>query len=107
MNKQHWQTTLGGFLSSTGKGLAGIGMLMQLTQLSPTSNVLTPAMLTVLWYIALVGVVMGIVGTQLTAWFAADATTVNNIAAAVDQINQQGASPLSAPAATKPPTPTP
>ena len=101
MNKQHWQTTLGGFLSSTGKGLAGIGMLMQLTQLSPTSNVLTPAMLAVLWYVALVGVVMGIVGTQLTAWFAADATTVNNIAAAVDQINQQGTSPAAPPAATK------
>ena len=105
MNKQHWQTTLGGFLSSTGKGLAGIGMLMQLTQLSPTSNILTPAMLSALWYIALAGVVMGVVGTQLTAWFAADAKTVNNIGAAVDTINQDGPSPMAAPAASKPPTP--
>jgi hypothetical protein len=41
-------------------------------------------------------------GKSLTALFAADASTVKNIAAAVDQINQQGASQSAAPATTKP-----
>ena len=98
----HTKTTIGGLLSSIGKALTGAGILAQLTQLMPTSNVIPPTILTAIWWITLTGVVLGVVGTVLTAWFAADASTVNNIAAAVDQINQQGSSPMAAPAATKP-----
>ena len=104
MNKQpigHWQTNIGGLLSSLGKGLTGAGVLTQLTQLLPESKFIPDSILVAVWWITLFGVVLGVVGTALTAFFAADAVTVNNIAAAVDQINQQGSSPMAAPATTK------
>lgn len=100
--KQHWQTNLGGAISVTGTTLIGIGVLTQLTQLSPGTSMFSQHQLAVLWYVAVVGFVLSAVGKGLTALFAADAGTVNNIAAAVDQINQQGASPLAAPATTQP-----
>ena len=90
MNK-HWQTNLGGAIGMTGTGLIGIGVL----------GGANPAYQKVCWWIALVGFVISAIGKGLTALFAADAGTVNNIAAAVDQINQQGASPMAAPSTTK------
>jgi|GEM_PF-6905315 hypothetical protein len=96
MNRQHWQTNLGGAISVTGTSLIAVGVLGNLTS-GPHS--------TLLWYVALLGFIFSALGKGITALFAADAGTVNNIAAAVDQINQQGASPSAAPAATKPPTP--
>ena len=96
MNKQHWQTNLGGAISVTGTSLIAVGVLGNLTS-GPHSNLL--------WYMALAGFIFSAVGKGITALFAADAGTVNNIAAAVDQINQQGASPLAPPAAAKPETP--
>jgi hypothetical protein len=102
----HSKTTIGGLLSSVGKALAGTGILAQLTQLLPASNVIPASILLAIWWITLAGVVLGVVGTAMTSWFAADASIVNNVAAAVDQINQKGASPLAAPSATNPPTPT-
>ena len=95
---KNWKTTIGGLLSSTGKALTGGGVLVQLTQLFPASKV-PPSILLACWWIALVGVIMGVLGTVLTAYFAADASTVNEnvqqvakIASAVDKINQQGPS---------------
>ena len=96
------KTTIGGLLSSIGKALTGAGVLAQLTQLLPASNVIPPSILVAVWWITLAGVVLGVVGTAVTAYFAADASTVNNIASAVNTINQQGSNPAAAPAATKP-----
>lgn len=45
------------------------------------------------------------IGKGVTAFFAADAATVNNVAAAVDKINALGSDPGSPPSATKPPFP--
>jgi hypothetical protein len=87
------KTTIGGLLSSIGKGLTGAGVLTQLTQLLPASNVIPPSILVAVWWVTLVGVLLGVVGTTLTAYFAADASTVNNIASAVDKINALGSDP--------------
>lgn len=86
---KNWKTTVGGLLSAIGKGLSGGGVLVQLTQLFPNNKV-PPSILLACWWIALTGVVLSIVGIVWTAFFAADAATVNNIAAAVDKINQAG-----------------
>jgi hypothetical protein len=95
----HSKTTIGALLSSLGKALTGTGILAQLTQLMPSSNVIPPAILTACWWITLIGVVLGVVGTALTGWFTADASTVNNVAAEVDRVNQQGPSVNAQPAA--------
>ena len=100
----HGKTTIGALLSSVGKALTGAGILAQLTQIMPAFNVIPPAILTACWWITLAGVVLGVLGTALTGWFAADANTVNNIASSVDRINKQGQSIYARPAAeNKPP----
>jgi hypothetical protein len=95
MNK-HWQTNLGGAVSVTGTTLIGVGVL---GNLSPGAHS------AVLWYIALVGFICSAIGKGLTSLFAADASTVNNLAASVDRINQEGTSPLAPPATEKQLTP--
>ena len=92
----HWKTNLGGAVSVTGTTLIGVGVLGNLTA-GPHSALL--------WYIALVGFFLSAIGKGLTAVFAADATMVNNIAASVDRLNQQGTSYFAAPAGDKQPTP--
>jgi len=96
------KTNLGGAISVMGTSLIGIGLLSQLTQLSPNSStLLSPTQLAVMWYIALAGFILSALGKGITALFAADATTVNTIAAAVDKINQTGPDSAAAPATTK------
>jgi len=72
----NWRTNLGGAISVTGTGLIGIGVLSQLSQLSPKTQMLSPAQLTVMWYVALAGFVMSCIGKGVTALFSADAKTV-------------------------------
>lgn len=91
----NWKTNLGGAIGITGTGLIGIGVL----------GGANPHYQSVCWWIALVGFFISAFGKGITALFAADASTVKNVAAAVDQINQQGSSPLAAPAETKQITP--
>ena len=70
----NWRTNLGGAVSVTGTTLIGVGLLTQLSQLSPnTANVLTPHQLAAMWYVALTGFVLSAIGKGLTALFAADA----------------------------------
>ncbi len=82
MNTNNWRTNLGGAISVTGTGLIGIGVLSQLSQLSPKTQVLSPEQLAVMWYVALSGFVLSCVGKGVTALFAADAK-------ALDQTKQQ------------------
>jgi hypothetical protein len=70
---QNWRTNLGGSLGTLGTALIGVGTLTQLTQLSPTTNVLTPPQLAALWWVALAGFVISGVGKFFTSLFAADA----------------------------------
>jgi hypothetical protein len=87
----NWKTNLGGAVSVLGTSLIGIGLVPQVG--GTPSKFLT--------YTAVVGFILSALGKSLTALFAADASTVKSIAAAVDQINQQGASQSAAPATTK------
>ena len=66
------KTTIGGLLSSIGKGLTGAGVLVQLTQLIPSDTKIPPSIIVAIWWITLVGVVLGVVGTAVTGYFAAD-----------------------------------
>lgn len=91
----NWRTNLGGALSVTGTTLIGVGVLGNL------SNNLHSA---ILWYVALAGFVLSAAGKGLTSLFAADAKTVNNVAAAVDKVNQEGPSIFALPAVENKPT---
>jgi len=94
----HWQTNLGGAISVTGTTLIGVGVLGNLSH-GPHSAML--------WYVALIGFIMSAVGKGLTALFSADARTVNNVAAEVDRVNQQGPSVFAQPAVENKPPVTP
>ena len=85
---KNWKTNLGGAISLLGTSLLGVGIL---PQIGGANN-------PVLWWIALVGFILKAIGEFLTALFAADATAMNNIAAAVDKINMTGSDPGSGPA---------
>ncbi len=105
---KNWRTNLGGAISVTGTTLIGVGLLTQLSQLSPTSNMLTPHQLLVMWYVALIGFIFSAIGKGITALFAADARRVQSLQ---DQINQStavdsAANPVVEPS-QKPPTTTP
>ena len=89
----NWRTNLGGAVSVLGTSLIGIGLVPQVG--GAPSKLLT--------YVAVTGFILSALGKSLTALFAADATTVKNIADAVDQINQQGSSPFAAPSQTNKP----
>jgi hypothetical protein len=81
----NWRTNLGGAISITGTSLIGIGVLTQLTQLSPdAASMLSPAVYKLMWYAAFVGFVLSAVGKGVTALFAADAKSVKNLQ---EQIN--------------------
>jgi len=91
----NWRTNLGGALSVTGTTLIGAGVLGNLSQSRYSA---------ILWYVALAGFILSAAGKGLTALFAADAKTVNNVAAAVDKVNQEGPSIFAPPAVeNKPP----
>lgn len=103
---KNWKTNLGGAISITGTSLLGVGILPQLSQLSPaTANTLSPHQLGVLWYTALIGFILIGLGKGIAFLFAADADVVNNVAKAVDKINAEGPSPFAPPAVTKTETP--
>lgn len=81
------KTNLGGAISMVGTTLIGVGLLPQLGG----------AHSSVLWYIALAGFILDSIGKGATAYFAADAKVVSNIATAVDTINRIGSNPVAAP----------
>jgi hypothetical protein len=90
----HWQTNIGGAIGTTGTVLLGVGLVPQLLGLP--SKVLTAILVT--------GLVLSAIGKGMTALFAADAKTVNNVAAEVDRVNQEGPSVFAQPALeNKPP----
>lgn len=77
---KNWRTNLGGAISVTGTSLIAIGILPQLSQLSPnTATVLTSHQLALLWYTAFAGFILSCVGKGVTALFSADAKAVKEI----------------------------
>jgi hypothetical protein len=82
---KNWRTTIGGAVSVLGTSLIGVGLLSQLTQISPASKtILTDGQIVAMWWVALVGFILSCVGKFLTALFAADAAQVQTIADQVD-----------------------
>jgi hypothetical protein len=88
----NWKTNLGGAIAVTGTSLIGIGVLTQLTQLSP-DVALPHSVLTGMWYVALDGFILSAIGKGVTALFAADASQVDKIAQTVDKMNALGTDP--------------
>jgi len=82
---KNWRTNLGCAISMTGTALIGIGVLPELSQLSPSTAILSSHQLAILWYTAFAGFVISAIGKGVTALFAADARQVQNIQ---DQMNQ-------------------
>ena len=93
--KNNWKTSLDGAISITGTTLIGVGVIT--TQTSIPSKVIVA--------ITVLGFVLSALGKGITALFAADASTVQNVAAAVDKINALGSDPGQPPSLTKPPFP--
>lgn len=91
---KNWKTNLGGAISVTGTALIGVGLVPQVGGGPSYSQFLT--------ILAIVGFVLSAVGKGVTALFAADAKTVDNIAAAVDHINKLGTNAKAAPSASTP-----
>lgn len=77
--KKNWKTNLGGAIAVTGTALLGVGVLSQLSQLSPDSTMLTEHQLHVMWYVALAGFIMVAIGKGFAFLFAADASQVQDI----------------------------
>ncbi len=83
----NWRTNLGGAISITGTSLIGIGVLTQLTQLSPdAASMLSPAVYKLMWIVALIGFVLSAIGKGVTALFAADAKSVKDIQAQINLV---------------------
>lgn len=74
----NYKTTIGGAVSTLGSSLIGLGLLPQF------STVVDSEEKAILWYLALAGYIVNIVGKFLTSLFAADATEVARIR---DQVN--------------------
>lgn len=95
MTTANWRTNLGGAIGVTGTGLIGIGVLTQLSQLSPKTNMLSDNQLAAMWYVALAGFILSCVGRGITALFAADAKQLEinhqQTVAAINEIKQQTA----------------
>ena len=72
------KTNIGGAISVTGTTLIGIGVLTQLAQFAPNTNV-PPGLLALMWYVALAGFIISAIGKGLTAYFSADANEVETI----------------------------
>lgn len=96
---KNWRTNLGGAIAVTGTSLIGIGVLPQLSQLSPSTSVLTPHQLAALWYVALVGFILSGIGKGITSLFAADAAQVKGLQ---DQISNATTNPQPGPPPTDP-----
>lgn len=94
------KTNLGGAISVTGTTLIGIGVMTQLTQFNPSTNVLTPHQLTVMWYIAVAGFVISAIGKGVTAYASADAKDVDDLSKTVNSL-QPSQSPPTTPDQTK------
>lgn len=77
------KTTVGGLLSSVGIGLSSGGILVQLTQMFPGVIAIPNSVLMACWFIALAGVVMKIVGTCMTSYYAADDSELQAVKQAV------------------------
>lgn len=90
------KTNLGGALMVLGTTLTGVGVL---TQFAPSVGMSIPhSVMIAMWFVALVGFIVGAVGKFVTAYFAADNADVTAVAKTVDTINQAGPSPDAAPA---------
>lgn len=85
----NWKTNLGGAVSVLGTSLIGIGLVPQVA--GAPSKFLT--------WLAVAGFVLSAFGKAITALFAADASSVKNVAAEVDRINALGSDPNSVPLA--------
>jgi len=105
------KTNIGGAISVTGTTLIGIGVLTQLAQFAPNTNV-PSSLLALMWYVALAGFVLSAIGKGVTAYFSADAKDVSEVAnkvetvsKAVDTINKTGVDSTAAPLQESPKTP--
>ena len=86
----NWKTNLGGAVSVTGTTLIGVGLLTQLTQLSPnTATILSAHQLAAMWYVALTGFVLSALGKGLTSLFAADASALKQVVEQTNAIAEQ------------------
>ena len=72
------KTNIGGAISVTGTTLIGIGVLTQLAQFAPNTNV-PSELLSVMWYVALAGFILSAIGKGLTAYFSADDREVQTL----------------------------
>ena len=103
----NWRTNLGGAISVTGTALIGVGVLAQLTQLSPASaTILSDHQVVVLWYVALAGFILSAVGKGVAFLFSADAATVQALSAQLQaNMTSSQANGNGVPAATPEPQP--
>ena len=76
---KNWRTTVGGAVSTVGKGMIMMGVLPQLA--GSHSNLL--------WWMTLVGYVINIVGEGLAKFFAADAVALKEVVQRTEEIAQQ------------------
>ncbi len=72
------KTNLGGAILIAGKTLMGVGVLTQLAQFAPNTNV-PPALLSIMWYVALLGFIVSAIGEGFTAYFSADSHDVETL----------------------------
>jgi hypothetical protein len=79
----NYKTTIGGAISTLGSSLIGIGVLPQF------SVDLSPDYKATLWYLALSGYVINIIGKFLTSLFAADASALKEVVEQSNAIAQQ------------------
>lgn len=73
------KTNIGGLLSTIGISLSSGCILTQLTQLFPDGANIPHGVLVACWYIAVLGVVLKIVGTAMTSYFAADDSDLQQV----------------------------
>lgn len=78
---------------AVGGALSGTGILTVLAQTMPGNIQIPPAIIQAAWWVAFAGVILGVIGKAWTAFFAADAATVNNVAQTVDKMNALGTDP--------------
>ena len=84
-----WRTTISAAVTVTGSALVGIGGLTQLNQLNPNSKGITDTQMVVMWYIMAAGFVLSAVGKGLGLLFAADSSTLKQVAEQTNAIATQ------------------